>query len=153
MRPPKFQGGSAGIGGHPIAFHRVGLRLCNDPVHICGQEPLEERLHNMSARALTLIALIVRAVVARVGAPRRRRLSCEGRSLRPVTEAECAPLSEEEILALHSCDHESLRVGDLCEGDGGLPRPLKHRAIFGRGIAARRDRSYRRRSLGIASRA
>ena len=81
-------------------------------------EPLEERLHNMSARALTLIALIVRAVVARVGAPRRRRLSCEGRSLRPATEAECAPLSEEEILALHSCDHESLRVGDLCEGDG-----------------------------------
>ena len=72
----------------------------------------------MSARALTLIALVVRAVVARIGAPRRRRLSCEGRSLRPVTEAECAPLSEEEILALHSCDHESLRVGDVCEGDG-----------------------------------
>ena len=76
-----------------------------------------EQLHNMSARALALIALIIRAVVARVGAP-PRRLSCEGRSLRPVTEAECAPLSEEEILALHSCDHESLRVGDLCEGDG-----------------------------------
>ena len=73
---------------------------------------------NMSLRALALIALIVRDVVARVGAPRRRRLSCEGRSLRPATEAECAPLSEEEILALHSCDHESLRVGDLCEGDG-----------------------------------
>ena len=72
----------------------------------------------MSARALALIALIFRDVFARVGAPRRRRLSCEGRSLRPVTEAECAPLSEEEILALHSCDHESLRVGDLCEGDG-----------------------------------
>ena len=76
-----------------------------------------KRLHSMSARIALIIALIVRDVVARVGAP-PRRLSCEGRSLRPVTEAECAPLSEEEILALHSCDHESLRVGDLCEGDG-----------------------------------
>ena len=61
------------------------------------------------------VVLVALAGAAGVSA---RRLSCEGRDLVPIEDSECAPLTEEAILALPKCDVSGLGPGDLCEGDG-----------------------------------